>query len=286
MAASGLEISQITIFPFKSLNGIDLTDILISEHGFLHDRMYMLAYKSEQNEWLPVPRIGTPELRDIQVEMQNSEVFKLTYKLNNETFQLELPFAVSNLPHNMDRIVVRPWSDTMDCFNVGSKLPQLPAYFARILRKKYKDLTVVVASVKHKHPDTDFLTKQYTVNEGPSSFANFQDLWPATLITTGSAAKLVSNNEFPDLRANLVVESTDSFSENKWRELKIAGHLWAVDLPKPEVAKANKDVQYFVEHGIAKNPERLPYYGSNIINHDYNYVIKLGDRVEVVDEIN
>lgn len=282
-----MEITQITIFPFKSLNGIDVTNILISEHGFLHDRMYMLAYKNDSNEWVPVPRLGTPELRDIKVEIHDRDVpgFQLTHERDGESFQLELPFAVSNLPHDMPPITIRPWSDTMACLDVGSKLPQLPAYFARILRREYKNLTVVVASVKHKHPDLQFLTKHYEQGMGPESFANFQDLWPATLITTGSVAKLVTDECFTDLRANLVVESDESFTENRWRELRIGGHLWRVDLPKPEVARANAHVQYFVEHGIARKQEQLPYYGSNIINHDYNYVIKLGDRVEVVSEL-
>ncbi|GMM51586.1 hypothetical protein DASB73_025490 [Starmerella bacillaris] len=290
MSYADMEIKQIFIYPFKSLNGIEVREILITEHGFLHDRMYMLAHKNDQGEYIPVTRSAAPELNDIQVNLHERDFpeFQLSYTLDSELFQLELPFAISKLPSTMESIDIHPWSDTMTCYDLGAKVPQYTQFFQRLLKDKFTDLTVVVTAVKRKHPDTGFIPQKFSEKNCPERFANYQDLWPGTLLSTGTILSLEEPNHstsLADLRANLVVESAESFSECRWRELMIANHLWKVDVAVSALAKTNSEVNFFVLHGRTRGNTKLPYYGSNIINHDYNYVVKLGDRVDVIKEV-
>jgi len=109
------QITQLYIYPVKSLGGIALNESRVEARGLQHDRRWMLC--DENNQFIT------------QRKFAQLALFKL--QLIDAGFQIEFQGEYFQIPYsiNGDRIQVKVWEDTCDAI----EYPEASAWFTKML---------------------------------------------------------------------------------------------------------------------------------------------------------
>ncbi|MEO6978064.1 MAG: MOSC N-terminal beta barrel domain-containing protein, partial [Mucilaginibacter sp.] len=99
-----LQVSELYIYPIKSLSGIAVKSAKITDRGFEHDRRWLLV--DAQNRFLT--QREQPQMALLQTIIENNEL-KITHKLNNQWFSIAM-----DTPPAGGRATVTIWDDTCE----------------------------------------------------------------------------------------------------------------------------------------------------------------------------
>ena len=196
-----MRISEINIYPIKSLAGISLQEAMVEDRGLQFDRRWMLV--DDANQFMT--QRNFPAMALIRVAAYDSH---LTASINSR--KLEIPFA----------------PDTDICANVtvwNSKVSariyenEINLWFSQILQTDCKLVLMTEESKRMVNPE-------YAIRKFEDA-VSFADGYPFLLIGEGSLADLNSRLETPlpmnRFRPNLVVSGSDAFAEDTWKKIKI-----------------------------------------------------------------
>ncbi|MBB5394255.1 MOSC domain-containing protein [Mucilaginibacter sp. AK015] len=196
-----LRISQLNIYPIKSLGGIALNKAQLTDRSLLHDRRWMLI--DDNNRFLSQREhaqmaLFTPELED--------DGLKVTYLPDGSS--LHIPFE----PLKTDRLDVTIWDDTCAGQLVSD---EADAWFSAKLDMAAR----LVYMPDETHRSTD---PKYT---RPGYIAAFADAYPALIIGQASLddlnsrlAEKVPMNRF---RPNIVFEGGEPYCEDLMNHIRI-----------------------------------------------------------------
>src|SRR5688500_6183797 len=92
-------ISELFIYPVKSLGGIAVTSAQVTDRGFKHDRRWMLV--DEEGNFMT--QRGTPEMALFQAEIKEDQL-AVYHKKTNAV--IHIPFEASE-----EEMMVNVWSD-------------------------------------------------------------------------------------------------------------------------------------------------------------------------------
>jgi uncharacterized protein YcbX len=199
---NALEVQDIFIYPIKSLGGIRLSEALVKEKGFQHDRRWMLV----DEQGLFISQRDHPQLALLSVELCENDltVFVRTEKTNS----IKIPLELANGPE----ILVTIWDDQVLAKVVD---PEIGRWFSDYLGIEVN--LVVMPESSHRKVD-----QRYAVNGESVSFA---DGMPYLLIGQESLNDLNSRLERPvpmdRFRPNIVFSGGSPFLEDSLREIKI-----------------------------------------------------------------
>lgn len=216
-----MRISEINIYPIKSLKGIALQDSIVEKRGLRYDRRWMLTDLDgmffTQRE---VPRMAT-----VTVEILNGAL-----GVSAEGFgSLEIPFE----PDRGERESVTVWTSTLVA---ETYLGPMNEWFSEVLSKKCKLVRMPDNGTRH-------VDERFDEGEDTVSFA---DGYPLLLIGEGSLAEV--NERLHDIyhdeeygeklplpmnrfRPNLVVQGSDPFEEDGWAKIRVGEALFRVPRP-------------------------------------------------------
>lgn len=192
------QVSQLYVYPIKSLKGIELTSATLSSRGIEYDRRWMLV---DQNDRFITQR-EIPELIlfDIQIG-QNGLIVK--HPTNNQT--CFIPFDAEPI----DIVCTSVWDS--EC--VGGVISEsINAYFSSALKYNVKLVF---------HPDTG---KRHVTNHAASSIA-FPDSNQYLMLGENSLSLL--NSQLPKqllmnrFRPNIVFSGGEPHDEDLWKKIKI-----------------------------------------------------------------
>lgn len=259
-------LSDIYIYPVKSLAGISVRHWPVTKTGLLHDRKWMLIDKDRQ--FLSQRKL--PRMALIKTALAENDLVLSAPGMEN----LILPLT----PEGGEIIDSTIWRDQCDARSVSPKADQWLSRFLNI------DCRLVY------QPDDEIrrVDPNYAQTTDQVSFA---DGFPFLIISENSLASL--NREmgldFPitRFRPNLVIAGCPAYAEDSWREIRIG----AIDfrLPKPcsrcsvptidpETAQTGKEP--LITLNRVRKWQNKVYFGQNAL-HDQCGVLTVGDIVQV-----
>jgi uncharacterized protein YcbX len=197
-----MTLSEINIYPIKSLGGISLSASLVEERGLQYDR-----------RWLLVDRDG---VFITQREHPEMTLFKLAFTESGFTIlhtkshqQKIIPFQ----PQTSEKIKVTIWNDTCNAIRVDKKLD---LWFSELLSM---NCSLVYMPTDEKR----LVEKKYYQTDQLVSFA---DAYPFLIIGQASLDDLNLHLKTPlpmnRFRTNFVFTGGEAFCEDSWTDFQIA----------------------------------------------------------------
>ncbi len=195
-----LQVSQLFIYPIKSLGGISVTSAQVTDRGFQYDRRWMLV--DVNNEF--ITQRDFPKMALLQVQIKEDGLH-VQHKKNSN--QIVVPFHSSG-----ETFSVQVWSDVCKGREVDSLVSE---WFSDVLSIKCK--LVQMPDSTRRRVDT-----RYASNKEITSFA---DGFPFLLIgqasldnLNGRLQKSLPMNRF---RPSIVVDGSLPFEEDGWARFSI-----------------------------------------------------------------
>ncbi|EOR95704.1 Flavodoxin reductases (ferredoxin-NADPH reductases) family 1 [Arcticibacter svalbardensis MN12-7] len=197
-----LQITELFIYPIKSLSGISVNQAEVTSRGFKYDRRWMLV--DEHNRFLT--QREHPQMALIQVHITNTGL-QVSHPLHGS---LNIPF------HNLDqnKLPVVIWDDTCDAEFVGD---QQDAWFSTVLNTKCR--------LVYMPDDSKREVDQRYAKSG--IITSFSDGYPFLLIGQASLDDLNSHLQQPlpidRFRPNIVFQGGQPYEEDRMNAITIAG---------------------------------------------------------------
>ncbi len=199
-----LQLSEIWIYPVKSLGGIALQQSKVTDRGLEHDRRWLLV---DENGCFITQR-EYPKLALFQPEITGN-LLKISHEVVEESIAVSLYPSFSET----ETTKVTVWEDVVEAFEVS---PEASDWFSKILGFAVRLVYMPEGSLRKVDPD-------YAVS--PENVTSFSDGFPFLIIGQSSLddlnsrmAKAVSIRRF---RPNFVFSGGKAYEEESWREFTI-----------------------------------------------------------------
>jgi uncharacterized protein len=205
-------LTDIYIYPIKSLGGIRLNESVLEERGLKYDRRWMLVDKN--GIFLTQRTLHQMALLQVELMADGLNVFRK----DDPEINILIPFE----PKTKELIPVTVWDDTVIGQLVDNSVSK---WFTNQLNMDC-DLVVMPESTQRK------LNPKYAVNNESVSFA---DGMPYLLIGQASLDDLNTKLQDPvpmdRFRPNLVFSGGKAFEEDQWDKVKIGKSLFKITKP-------------------------------------------------------
>jgi uncharacterized protein YcbX len=198
-----LQISQLYIYPIKSLGGIALNTARLTDRGLEHDRRWLLI--DDNNRFLT--QRENAQMALFKQDLQDG-VFTVTYTANGTSIQIPLQ------PLKQEMVEVTIWDDTCTAQYVCDEVDE---WFTRKLGISCRLVYMPNDTLRQTDP-------RYT-NEG--TVTSFSDAYPALIIGQASLNDLNSRLNVPlpmnRFRPNIVFTGGEPYSEDTMQHISING---------------------------------------------------------------
>ena len=204
-------LSEINIYPIKSLGGISLQSAEVEERGLRYDRRWMLV--DERNCF--ITQRSYPQMALIKVNRKHN-LFTATHK------QSELPpLVIPDFPYDEEEIDVQIWKDNVTALKYNDDVNE---WFTKAIGINCC-LVYMPDSTKRK-TNPDF---------AKNKIVSFADGYPFLIIGEASLNELNNRLTVPlpmnRFRPNLVFNGGNSFDEDNWKNVRIGNAEFKVVKP-------------------------------------------------------
>ena len=263
-----LIVSELFIYPVKSLGGISVPSVSINERGILYDRYWMLIDDHHQF----ISQRELPGLALLQPSFTN-EGLLIRHKQNNSSFTI--PF----LPETTDTITVQVWSDYCKAMHVSNDADK---WFSDVLSFSCK--LVYMPNDTKRRVDT-----RYALN---NEITSFTDGFPMLLIGQSSLddlnAKLTEKLPINRFRPNIVFTGGEPFEEDVLEHFKIRElDFYGVKLcARCAITTTNQDTGVREKEPLKtlatyRMHRNNIYFGQNLL-HRGEGIIEVGDELDTI----
>jgi uncharacterized protein YcbX len=196
-----MTVSQLYIYPIKSLGGISVETVQVTDRGFEYDRRWMLI--DEQNRFVSQRENAVMALLQVELLVNGLKVFHKQQP--GQSFII--PFG----PYHTSEITVQIWDETASAVLVSDAAD---TWFSSML-----EIPVRLVYM----PDESHLP--VNPKHGIFSLTSFSDGYPILLLSEASLEDL--NTELTEplpvnrFRPNLVIEGVDAFEEDGMKKFRI-----------------------------------------------------------------
>lgn len=271
LRVNGMHLSELNIYPVKSLKGTSLTEAVVENRGLKYDRRWMVVTPDGQF----LTQREFPVMATILVEA--ADAF-LKLSVNGDSIST-YPFPVST--RTLD---VTIWKDT------GLRAAEYDADVNGWLSTKLGTDCKLVAmpSETHRFVDPEYATDPFDV-------VSFADGYPFLLIGEGSLADLNSRLEEPvpmtRFRPNFVVKGSEPFEEDTWKRIRIGETEFHVVKPCARCVMTTVDQVTGEKNGKEplktlsdyRSRDNKVLFGQNLIAERAGGTVRVGDEVKVVE---
>lgn len=272
-----MKLTEINVYPVKSLKGISLQESKVENRGLQYDRRWMLVDKN--NEFLTQREF--PKMATLRVETEEKGL-----KVFDGENSISIPAEIG--PSATVRVKV--WSSTCPAKVYGDAIN---GWFSGALET---DCRLVLMPEESRRRVNYF----YAVRK--TDVVSFADAYPFLLIGENSLNDLNSRLENPvpmnRFRPNLVVNESAAFAEDGWKKIKIGETVFHLVKPCARCVMTTIDQQTGVSDGKEplktlagyripkRSTEKKILFGQNMIAENIGGVLRVGDRVEVLETKN
>jgi uncharacterized protein YcbX len=289
-----MQISEINIYPIKSLKGIGLSESVVEKRGLRFDRRWMLT----DRDGMFFTQREVPKMATILVGV-TSDGLRVTSESHGA-------LAIPGEPDRGMFQDVTVWqSEVAGEVYVG----EVSEWFSDVLERKCQ--LVLMPEKSHRHVSSLFDTGEDIVS--------FADGYPLLLIGEGSLQDIndklldkYGDEEYGEhlplpmnrFRPNVVVEGTDAFEEDGWAKIKIGEAIFRVPKPCARCVMTTVDqvkgefdgkepLKTLASYRSAKQAFPKTYeslgqtatavlFGENLIPENPGTTIRVGDEVEIL----
>ncbi|MCU7550763.1 MOSC domain-containing protein [Chitinophagaceae bacterium LB-8] len=264
-----LQVSEIFIYPIKSLGGISLSSAVVTDRGLQYDRRWMLV--DEQGEFMT--QRTNAEMALLQVEVVEGGL-RVYHKKNNASI------VISFAPQTGETTLVQVWGDRCRAKVVGHDVDN---WFSDMLSAKCR--LVYMPETTRRQVD-----RRYAKNREITSFS---DGYPFLVIGQASLDDL--NNRLKEklpmnrFRPNIVFTGGQPFEEDQWSHFVIHDiHFYGVKLCSrcvvttinQDEGKAGKEpLKTLATYRLSNNNI---YFGQNLL-HQGEGILQVGDSIDVIE---
>ena len=264
-----MHLSEINIYPVKSLKGIPLESALVEARGLQHDRRWMLV--DGDNRFITQREV--PQMATVKIEVNGDG---LIASRNGSSI------TVPAEPATGETAPVQIWNDTV----TAEFYPQdFHKWFTDAIGSECRLVSMPDVSKR-------VLPAEFAVR--PDDVVSFADGYPFLVIGEGSLADLNSRLESPvpmtRFRPNFVVAGTSAFEEDSWKRIRIGDVEFHVVKPcarcvlttVDQVSGAKTGKEPLKTLSEYRNFDGRVLFGQNLIADTVGGTVRVGDRVEVI----
>jgi len=264
---SRIEVSQLFIYPAKSMSHIALDASAVDRFGLHNDRRWMLvddqgAYVTQRQ--YPRMCLISTSFTDNQLVLQAPELPVI-----------RVPEAIPG-----QAVSVKVWNDQCEAYDCGEIIAQWLSEFMGI-----KCRLVYFPENENRLIDQGYAR--------PEEYTAFSDGFPILLISQASLDDLNSRLEAPvpmtRFRPNLVVSGCEAFAEDKWKQIRVGEVIMRVVKPcsrcviptiDTTTGKKGKEPLYTLSQYRRQNNK--VFFGQNIITNNTGQ-LETGMPVEILE---
>ena len=266
-----MHLSEINIYPVKSLKGISLTEASVEDRGLRYDRRWLLV--DANNHFLTQREF--PVMARVAIEI-NGESF--TASMDGR--RIDVPFE----PATDDFATVKIWTSS-----VRSEVypAEINRWFSDALGSECR--LVAMPEGAHRAVNPAYAVRQFRDQ------VSFADGYPFMVIGEASLMDLnirlttaVPMNRF---RPNFVVAGSEPFAEDDWRIIKIGSTVFHIVKPCERCVIPTIDQETGQKTGkeptrtlsIYRTKNKNILFGQNLIAEEAGGVVRVGDSVEILE---
>ena len=264
-----LILSEIWIYPVKSLGGIRLTSAKVMEKGLVYDRRWMLV--DEEGAFM-TQRVY-PQMALFKVSITDDQLTITRKESANDTPTIS--FNV-NLSPSGEVIHSQVWDDGVEVIELSAEISR---WFTNHLGMRCKLVSFPEA---HSRP----VDPRYSVNGEEVSLA---DAYPFLIIGQSSLDDLNARLRNPvpinRFRPNFVFTGGEPFEEDTWREFTIGKNRFVGVKPCSRCVlttvnqdTAEKGIEPLLTLSTYRKRENKIYFGQNAVALDHGEVA-VGDKI-------
>ncbi|MFA5803052.1 MAG: MOSC N-terminal beta barrel domain-containing protein [Melioribacteraceae bacterium] len=263
-------LSEINIYPVKSLGGISLQNSDVTDRGLKHDRRWLII----NNEEKFITQRTHPQLALIKTKINGNKLI-----LGHKTKEIS-PLVIPIHHESVETVLVSIWQDLVEARVVGKYADEW-----------LSDALGIKCRLAYMQDETQRPVDRAFAAD--NEIVSFADAYPFLIIGQSSLDDLNSRlkeklpmNRF---RPNFVFSGGEPFDEDKWKKIRIGEIVF--NLVKP----CSRCVLTTVDQNTAeKNEEPLRtlstyrsinnkvYFGQNLL-HEGNGTLKVGDEIEILE---
>ncbi len=267
-----MNLSEITIYPVKSLRGSSVAEARIERRGLEFDR-----------RWLVVDAYGQfltqrehPMMATVSTAIANG---RLVLRNGEKSIEVSEP--------SDRRATVAVWNDVCQAAvcsdDVGDWLSDVLKVECRL---------VAMPESTHRPVDRDYAVR-------PDDHVSFADAFPFLLIGRASLDDLNRRLENPvpmdRFRPNLVIGGAEAFAEDGWKRIRVGEAEFEVVKPCSRCVMTTIDQRTGEKTGVEplrtlasyrtveRNGAQKILFGQNLISGSAGSTVRVGDTVEILD---
>ncbi|MDX2249095.1 MAG: MOSC domain-containing protein [Bacteroidia bacterium] len=264
-----MTISEIFIYPIKSLSGISLQKVLVTDRGPQYDRRWMLV--DRQNRFITQRKF--PEMALLQPEIQGDELI-----ISHKTKDI-LPLVVPLLPEENHVIHATVWEYSCITLSVSR---YADAWLSEVLKTDCRlvympDESIIPVAEKHQRA---------------GEVTSLSDGLPFLLVGQASLDHLNGLMEKPvpmdRFRTNFVFTGGKPYEEDGWKKIRIGEVIFYPVTRRGRCVLANvnqatgiRETEPFNTLTIHRNTGDKVIFGMGMI-HEGGGSVQIGDKVEVI----
>jgi uncharacterized protein len=263
-----LQVSELFIYPIKSLGGISLSSSAVTDRGFQYDRRWMLV--DSDNQFMTQRDFAEMALLQVRVEKDG---LKVSHKQRGDS--IAIPFET-----NGEILSVQVWSDKVKGIIVDDNL-----------NKWFSEMIGTTCRLVYM-PDTTnrCVDGRYTINKEITSFS---DGYPFLVIGQSSLEDL--NNRLEEklpinrFRPNIIFTGGSPYEEDTLALFTINNiHFYGVKLcsrcvittiNQDTIKKGKEPLRTLSKYRMKNNKI---YFGQNLLHHGEGS-IKVGDELKPIE---
>jgi len=268
---NALTLSQINIYPIKSLGGISVETAIVQPRGLQYDRRWMLV--DEAGRFLTQRTFAEMALLQVSLLADGLEVRHKTKDIT--------PFLIPFEPATQHIYQVQIWEDICPAVEVSSTANKwFTAALDRFCRLVYMPDTT------QRQADLDYAKA--------GDIVSFADGYPILLIGESSLADLNSRLSHPvpmnRFRPNLVFTGGAPFAEDHWdhfrigdiafRGVKPCGRCLVTTIDQATAQKSPEPLRTLASYRTPPGKNKI-LFGQNVIPDTYFGLLKIGDKIQL-----
>lgn len=266
-----MHLSELNIYPVKSLKGIALTESVVEDRGLRHDRRWMLVDGSNQF----LTQREHPVMARIEIKIDGDRV---TAAFEGSEIEMPSRSAVEEFH------TVKIFNDTVRSQFYPSKIDR---WFSEILGTECRLVTMPEGA--HRAVDPAFAVRRF------KDEVSFADAYPFMLLGEASLADLNSRLADPvpmnRFRPNFVVSGSGAFAEDSWSVVKIGSTVFHVVKSCGRCVITTVDQVKGEKNGkeplrtlsIYRTVKGNALFGRYLIAENPGGVVRVGDEIEILE---
>lgn len=266
-----MRLSEINIYPIKSLAGISLETATVEDRGLAFDRRWILV---DENQRFITQR-EYPVMASIDVIIDGG-------KLRAAKGSTSIEISLEDLPTEV--VIAKVWTSSVKSRTYGDEVNQ---WFSSVLGTKCR-LVAMPGDAKR------IVNPFYAVRKF-KDMVSFADGYPFLLIGQSSLDELNSRLAVPvpmnRFRPNFVVEGSERFAEDAWKKIRVGDSIFHVVKPCARCVITTVDQTRGEKVGkeplktlaTYRNKNGKVLFGQNLIAEGAGGTVKVGDKVQILE---